>query len=75
MNYTKMYRKEKYRNSLGRFGRKVYDMYGTIGWEAQKGDLPKVLVLIVAFTLIVAAQSLLVGILVFTLAYLLYKAL
>lgn len=75
MNYTKMYRKEKYRSSLGRFGRKVSDVYEIVCWEMRRSELPKALVLIVAFVLVASVQSLLAGILVFTLAYLLYKAL
>lgn len=74
MNYRE-YREKKHKSGLSKFGRKVYDMYGTVGWEVQKGALPKALVLIVAFILVASAQSFLAGILIFSLAYLLYKAL
>lgn len=74
IGYSK-YKRDKRINSLSVFTRKLYDMYRVVGWEAQRSSLPKVLVLLVAFTLIASTQSLFVGIPVFILAYLLYKAL
>lgn len=74
IGYSK-YKRDKRINSLSVFTRKLYDTYRVVGWEAQRSSLPKVLVLLVAFTLIASTQSLFVGIPVFILAYLLYKAL